>query len=172
MLESRNALTAVAGGEFGTCRESPSTSSCPKKGQWFEASQMPANTRLRSATRVGRSRQSAFSPQLRRRTARLMTRKRPANAGLSRAAEGIRTLDLLHGKQNVQCRTKTAAKPRVCRQSAPATIPLRSPGNHGDWAPNGHASWPSRWLVGARPRRHEYQKASARMSNVARSTRR
>jgi hypothetical protein len=30
--------------------------------------------------------------------------KRPANAGLfafSRAAEGIRTLDLLHGKQNV-----------------------------------------------------------------------
>jgi hypothetical protein len=28
-------------------------------------------------------------------------RKRPANAGLFEAAEGIRTLDLLHGKQTL-----------------------------------------------------------------------
>ena len=45
--------------------------------------------------------ESSVSPTRRRRTSRLRTRKRPANAGLYEAAEGIRTLDLLHGKQSV-----------------------------------------------------------------------
>jgi hypothetical protein len=44
---------------------------------------------------------SGFGPARCKRTSRLRTRKRPANAGLLKAAEGIRTLDLLHGKQTL-----------------------------------------------------------------------
>jgi hypothetical protein len=50
---------------------------------------------------LGRPRQSAISPQLRKRTTRLMTRKGPHMQAFSEAADGIRTHDLLHGKQLV-----------------------------------------------------------------------
>jgi hypothetical protein len=61
-------------------------------------------------------------------------------AGPHEAAEGIRTLDLLHGKQNVQCRvrTKIPANWRLFDSQRP----FRFPGVHreitGIWAPNGY----------------------------------
>ena len=70
---------------------------------------------------IGRG-ESGVSPTRRRRTSRLRTQKRPGNEGLFEAAEGIRTLDLLHGKQNVRFRAsqESPAKQRFpgCRWSA------------------------------------------------------
>ena len=68
------------------------------------------------------------------------------------AAEGIRTLDLLHGKRNVRhpvsheypCKRLGSRHPRAH---------ARFPGIHREitrvWAPKGYPSWPSRWLPGA-----------------------
>jgi hypothetical protein len=71
-------------GEFATSRERTFDLPRPRKRvSGSSRHKMPANMGLRTATSVGWPRQSAFSPQLRRRTTRLMTRKRPAIAGLS-----------------------------------------------------------------------------------------
>ena len=72
--------------EFATFRESnlpPSPYSQEVSGS--SRRKTPAKNRLRSVSRLRRGRESAISPQPRRRTTRLMTRKRPANAGLSRS---------------------------------------------------------------------------------------
>jgi hypothetical protein len=62
----------------------------------------PANTILLGAYRHVQPGRSTLGTRRRRRTCWLAKRKRPANSGLFEAAEGIRTLDLLHGKQNLQ----------------------------------------------------------------------
>jgi hypothetical protein len=57
-------------------------SPCPKKISGSSRHKMPANTGLRRVAAACRPRESAISPQLRRRTSRLRGRKRPANASL------------------------------------------------------------------------------------------
>jgi len=83
-----------------------------------------------------------------RRTTQLLQRKSPANAAFLRAAEGIRTLDLLHGKQyygpgyheappaNARIRARgrrqrqTANSRRLPRVWAPNRHPVVSPREH------------------------------------------
>jgi hypothetical protein len=79
----------------------------------------------------------------RKRTSRLRTQERPANADLlKRAAEGIRTLDLLHGKQYVRWPTpcEYACKPAVSGFLGTCG-PRRLPGFHREitriWVANG-----------------------------------
>ena len=60
----------------------------------------PANSCFKCTPAEDRIRQSAISPQLRRRTSRLRTQKGLQMQAFLRAADGIRTHDLLHGKQN------------------------------------------------------------------------
>jgi hypothetical protein len=100
MLESRN---AVATGEFGTCRDfEPSTFSVPAKGPPFRV--------------VTKCLQTSALGALPRSTAPASPQSVPSDADalpdcwnekdlqmqiFSEAAEGIRTLDLLHGKQTL-----------------------------------------------------------------------
>jgi hypothetical protein len=59
----------------------------------------------------------------------------------SEAADGIRTHDLLHGKQSVQPRSRTQSrwKQEVFELVGATRVPRLSPGNHGglgtEWAP-------------------------------------
>jgi hypothetical protein len=68
-----------------------------------------------------------------------------------RAADGIRTHDLLHGKRSVWFPVRSAISLQATVFPGPRVV-LRFPGFHreftGGWAPTGHPSWPSpRWRV-------------------------
>ena len=62
-------------------------------------SESPAKKHLPTADASRRGHDCPVIVRCRRRSTRLLQRKSPANLDFSRAAEGIRTLDLLHGKQ-------------------------------------------------------------------------
>jgi hypothetical protein len=95
------------------------------RGQQFERSRIPCKRPLSSSRCMGRfAAGPGFGPARSRRTSRLHARKRHANAGLSEAAEGIRTLDPLHGKQSLgEGRgQQRACKQRVLQASAPSPV--------------------------------------------------
>ena len=80
------------------------------KGQRFEGLQTPANEPLLTALAAGSPSLPNGYPSTQNAPAGCTHEKDLQIQAFSEAAEGIRTLDLLHGKQSLQCRFRAQSR--------------------------------------------------------------
>jgi hypothetical protein len=118
------------------------------EGHRFEFHKWPANEPLSDVLSLPAGRRYPMATRRCKRTNRLRPQKSLQIHAFSRAAEGIRTLDLLHGKQNMlsPLGPEIPCKHGVLGWDDHSAIPRLSPRDHGglgtQWAPNYSADAP------------------------------